>query len=64
MVLTIVSVLIGTAISALLFIFKNKNHEFGDNELLWLGTNFGFSLLIVLGIGIYLTRRKKDDDMK
>jgi O-antigen/teichoic acid export membrane protein len=63
MVLTVVSVLIGTGLSVFIFMMKNKNHEFGKNELLWLATNFGFSLLIVLGIGFYFLKKRKDGDL-
>lgn len=61
-VLTIMSVAIGTALSVWLFKMKNQGKPMSDNDWLWLGTNFGFSLLIVLGIGIYLLKRKDKDD--
>lgn len=63
LVLTVVSVLIGTVLSVLIFKMKNRNQEFTNNEWLWLGTNFGFSLLIVIGIGFYFLRKKDKDDL-
>lgn len=61
-ILTVLSVSIGTALSVWLFKMKNSGKPLSDNDWLWLSTNFGFSLLIVLGIGIYLLKRKDKND--
>jgi magnesium-transporting ATPase (P-type) len=59
--LIIISLSIGMALSALIFYKKKGGQPFTSQDLLWMGTNLFFSLLIVLGIGFYLLKKNKDE---
>ncbi|NNC85646.1 MAG: hypothetical protein HKN75_06155 [Bacteroidia bacterium] len=59
MTIIILSVLTGSLLSYMLFIFRKGTLTSHDYFMLF--TNMGFALLIVLGIGFYLLKRKKQD---
>jgi hypothetical protein len=56
--LIIVSVSIGTMLSAALVSFYRKG--LGPDDYLLLGTNLFYSLVIIFAIGYFLVWRKKD----
>lgn len=57
--LTTMSLGIGTALS--FFIFYLKKGSLDKESLLYLGTVFGYSALIVVGIGWYLQKKGNKD---
>lgn len=56
----LISVLLGTGLSFLVFKLKRGGAELTGNDEFTLWTNFGFSILIILSVGfIFLWRKKK-----
>jgi hypothetical protein len=60
-IIILVSVFAGTGLSYLVFRLKRGGQELTQHDLLTLWTNFGFSILIILGVGFFFLWNKKKD---
>lgn len=62
MIIIFLSVLTGSLLSYVMFLMRKGTLT--SHDYFVLATNFGFALLIVLGVGFYLMRKNKRDEMR
>jgi hypothetical protein len=60
-IIIVISVLMGTLLSYLLYKVKRGGQELSSQDVFSLWTNFGFSVAIILGVGfLFLWNKKKN----